>query len=92
MIRRKNIGRLFGACIAAIYGPLITIGIRDHWPRVNIVVSALLLGALWWVALYFAGIWIETKKEQTKKLPMSSEELRRRTKEFYERLASHGRH
>jgi hypothetical protein len=53
-------------------------------------VLVLLSGAVF-VALYFAGKWIGVRSEQNKKIPTSSKELRRRTKEFYDRLASQGR-
>jgi hypothetical protein len=90
MINRKNIGRIFGICLAAIYAPLILIGIYSDWSKVNVVLGFLLFGALS-IALYWVGIWVELRDERNKKLPMSSGELRRRTKDFYEWLSSRGR-
>jgi hypothetical protein len=87
MMGKKSIAVIVGVCTAAIYGSLVLVGIKDHWPKMSLRVLVLLSGAVF-VALYFAGKWIGVRSEQNKKLPTSSKELRRRTKEFYDRLAS----
>jgi hypothetical protein len=66
------------------------VGIHDHWPDMGTRAMVLLSGALF-IAFYFAGKWVEVRKEFNKKLPTSSRELRRRKKKFYDRLASRGR-
>lgn len=53
--------------------------------RPGVVLSIFLLA---WVASYFVGHWImlERPAELRKKYPVSSKELRRRDKEFYDNL------
>jgi cytochrome c biogenesis protein ResB len=90
MIGKKSVGNLVGAWYAAIYGALIMMVIYAYWPSMSIAVFLLLSSAVC-IAVYWAGRWIQARKELNKKLPMSSKELRRRKKEFYERLDSQGR-
>ncbi len=66
---------------------LVTVAMEGFAPhlRPGTVVSVFLVA---WVASYFVGYWImiERPAELRKKLPTSSKELRRRTKEFYDSL------
>jgi hypothetical protein len=87
MIGKKSIGRLIGACYAAVFGTFIMVGIHDYLPDMSIGVFRLLSSAVF-AAFYFAGRWIAVRKEQDKKLPTSSKELRGKTKEFYDWLDS----
>ena len=91
MIGKKSIARISGVLYAAVFGSLITFGIHAHWSSMS---TALLipLSAAVFVAFYFVGRWIELSSELNKKLPTSSKELRRRTKEFYDSLDSEERH
>lgn len=90
MIGKKNLDRIFAVFLAAVYGGLIMGGLSASWPRSNLT-RYLLLSSVVCVALYFAGMWIRAKIERNRKLPTSSKELRRRTREFYSWLDSHGR-
>src|ERR1700757_4440894 len=89
MIGKKSIGNLVGAWYAAIYGALIMMVICAYWPGMSIAVFLLLSSAVC-IAVYWAGRWIHARKELNKKLPVSSKELRRRKKDFYDRLAKQG--
>jgi hypothetical protein len=46
-----------------------------------------------WIGFYFAGVWavVDRLAELARKFPISSKELRRRTKAFYDQLSSKGR-
>jgi hypothetical protein len=53
----------------------------------------LLLFIVLWVGIYFTGIWtiFYRPAELDKKIPISSKELRKRKKQFYDELDSMGR-
>jgi len=87
MIAKRNIGTLLGVCYAAVFGTLMMVGLYSYWPDMSIWVLVL-LSAAFFVAFYFAGLWVHVRNEQNKKLPANSKELRRRTKEFYDGLDS----
>ena len=89
MIAKKSIGPLLGVCSAAVYGTFMMVGLHSYWPDMSIWILVL-LSAAFLVAFYFAGLWVHVRNEQNKKLPTNSTELRRRTKEFYDRLNSQG--
>ena len=90
MMPKKSMGPITGVCYSAVFGTLIVVGLRDYLPDMSLRVFVLLAGAIF-VALYFAGGWLAVRNEQNKKLPTSSKELRRRTKQFYSWLDSQGR-
>jgi len=90
MIRKTNIARIAGVCVAAIYGTFIMVGVHDRWPKMSTLGLLLLSGAVC-VVLYLAGRWIAVRNELNKRLPTSSKELRRRRKEFYNWLNLKGR-
>lgn len=90
MIGKESIGPLLGACYAAVFDTLIIVGLHRYWPEMSIGVLVLLAGAVF-VPIFFAGWRVAVRMEQNKKLPTSSKELRRRTKEFYDWLGSQGR-
>jgi len=90
MIGKESIGPLLGICYAAVFGTLFMVGLHGFWPDVSIWILVP-LSAVFFVAFYVAGQWIHVRNEQNKKLPTSSKELRRRTKEFYDSLDSEGR-
>ena len=69
------------AIVAAMYGTLIVVAVHDYWPSMSIV-ALLLLSVALYIALCFAGRWIAVRNELNKKLPASSEELRRGKKAF----------
>jgi len=87
MINKKNSGRFFGAVLATTWGTLITFMVQEHWPGLHILPILLIFSALW-IGFYFAGIWaiIDRPAELNRKFPISSRELRRRKKEFYDWL------
>ncbi len=90
MISRKSIGPLLGLFYAAVFGTFASIWIHDYLPELSTRTFVLLSGA-GFVAFYFAGLWIDGREEENRKLPTNSKELRKRTKRFYEWLDSQGR-
>jgi len=90
MIDTKNILRLSGVLYAVLFGSLFTFAIHAYWPDMRAAVFLPVSGAVF-VAFYIVGMWVGVRNEQNKKLPTSSKELRRRTKEFYDSLDSQGR-
>ena len=90
MIRKKNVGRLYGACLATIYATLITGIVYGFWVTAHL---ALLIFAVLWIGFYFTGIWtiVDRPAELSRKFPVSSKELHKRKKAFYDWLASQGR-
>jgi len=92
MLSNKNSGRALGVSLAVIYASLITLVTHRLWLGLRpIIISALFVGLC--VGCYFAGIWVvdERPSELNKRFPVSSKDLRRRKKEFYDWLDSHGR-
>jgi hypothetical protein len=92
MIDEKTSGRLYGVCLAAVYGTLITGVILELWHSLRIASVVLIFVALW-IAFYFTGVWVAVERpaELNGKLPLSGRERRRRKKEFYDWLASQRR-
>jgi hypothetical protein len=90
MIAKKSIGHLLGVCYGAVFATSTMAGLHSYWPNMGVWLLVL-LSAAFFVAFYFAGLWVHVRNEQNKKLPTNSKELRRRTKEFYESLDSQGR-
>jgi hypothetical protein len=66
--------------------------VRGLWHGLHIALTLLLFVGLW-IGFYFAGVWASTERraELERKFPISSKELRRRKKEFFDWLASQGR-
>ncbi|HTS04455.1 MAG TPA: hypothetical protein VMP68_02660 [Candidatus Eisenbacteria bacterium] len=92
MIGKKNIGRLYGVCLATMYSTLITGIVYGVAGGLRPVLVILVFVAMW-IGIYFAGVWaaVDRPAELNRKLPTSSKELRRQKKSFYDWLASHGR-
>ncbi len=92
MIEKKNLGRFYGICLATIYATLITVTVCDVWHGLHVALTLVLFVSLW-TGFYFAGVWASTERraELNKKFPISSKELRRRKRQFYDWLASQGR-
>jgi hypothetical protein len=90
MIAKKSIGPLLGVCYGAVFVTLMIAGLHSYWPDMSVWILVL-LSAAFSVAFYFVGLWVHVRNEQNKKLPTTSKELRRRTKEFYDSLDSQGR-
>jgi hypothetical protein len=92
MMNQKSVGQLFGICLATLYATLVTVMVRGLWRGLHITLTLLLFVGLW-IAFYFAGVWASTERraELDRKFPISSKELRKRKKEFYDWLASRGR-
>jgi hypothetical protein len=87
MIGKRNIGRFYGVLLATMYATLVT-GIIYGLSRPPLGWVFVLFVALW-IGFYFAGVWaaVDRPAELNRKLPLSSKELRRRKKEFYDWLA-----
>lgn len=87
----KNIGRAYGASLALIYATLVTLAVWGFWHTMPAMVGLLLFIGLS-IGFYLAGIWVFTERipELNRKLPISSTEVRRRRKEFFEWLNSQG--
>jgi hypothetical protein len=92
MIEKKNIGRFYSVCLATIYATLITGMVYSLWNGLHIGLVLLIFLALW-IGFYFTGIWtaVDRPAELNRKFPISSKELHRRKKAFYDWLASQGR-
>lgn len=91
MISEKNIVRLYGALLA-IFAPPATLIIYGIWGNMPAWLIALTLIALL-VVFYRLGILYGNRPATVRKrVPISSQELRRRRKRFYDWLASQGRH
>jgi hypothetical protein len=90
MIAKKSIGPLLGVCYGLVFGTFMMAGLHSYWPDMSVWVL-IPLSAAFFVAFYFAGLWVHVRNEENKKLPTNSKELRRRTKEFYDSLDSQGR-
>jgi disulfide bond formation protein DsbB len=93
MISEKNNGRSFGIFLGTTYATLITAMVGSFWSGTRIALIVIMFIALW-IGFYFAGIWtmVERPAELNRKFPISSKELRRRKKAFYDWHASQGRH
>jgi hypothetical protein len=89
---KKTTGRVWGIVLATSFGSLIAATIRGVWPGMPLALTFLTLVCLW-IGFYFTGIWmlVERPAELDKKFPISSKELRRRRKEFYDWVDSLGR-
>jgi hypothetical protein len=90
MIGKKNLDRIFAICLAVVYGGLIIGGIPVFWFKGNFWLYLFLLTVVCGL-LYMVGKWIRARGERNRKVPISSKELRRRTKAFYNWLDSQGR-
>ncbi|HXM21751.1 MAG TPA: hypothetical protein VN948_10855 [Terriglobales bacterium] len=91
MIDKKSTGRFFGVILAATFGSLIAETIR-LWLGLHLAATLLVFIGLW-IGFYFTGTWtiIDRPAELDRKFPISSKELRRRKKEFYDWVDSLGR-
>jgi hypothetical protein len=91
MIGNKNIGRLYGICLATMYATLTTATVRGFW-RVSGTLLLVIFVAFW-IGFYFTGVWVAVDRpsELNRKLPLRGKELQRRKKEFYDWLASPGK-
>ena len=78
MIGKKNIGRLYGACLATMYSTLITGIVYGVVGGLRPVLVILVFVAMW-IGIYFAGFWaaVDRPAELNGKLRTSSKELRR---------------
>ena len=92
MIGHKGIVRIGGVLYGLVFGSLFTASVYGLWRESHPAVKALVF-AVGFVVFYFVGAWAAIRQEQNKKkIPTPSHELRRRRKEFYDWLDSHGRH
>jgi len=93
MIGKKNIGRIFGVCLAVVYTTVVAVAVSGLWPKLHTGLTVLILLGLA-VGFYFTGIWVAVDRpsELKKKIPINSGELKQRKREFYNWLASQRRH
>jgi hypothetical protein len=89
---KKTTGRVWGVVLATMFAPLITAVLHNIWSELPIAPTLLVFICLW-VGFYLAGIWmlVERPAELDRKFPISSKELRRRRKAFYDWVDSLGR-
>ena len=89
---KKTTGRVWGIVLATMFAPTITAIIHNLKPELHIALTFLTFVCLW-IGFYFTGNWIlvERPAELDRKFPISSKELRRRKKEFYDWVDSLGR-
>jgi hypothetical protein len=93
MIRnKKTTGRVWGILFGIPFGSLIATIAHHLWPELEIALIFLIFVGLC-VGFYFAGLWVmvDHPAELDRKFPISSKELRRRRKEFYDWVDSLGR-
>jgi hypothetical protein len=93
MIGTKNVGRIFGVCLAVMYTTLVAVAVSGLWPSLHAGLTVLILLGLA-VGFYFTGIWVALDRpaELKKKISINSKQLKRRKKEFYDWLTAQGRH
>jgi predicted PurR-regulated permease PerM len=89
---KKTTGRVWGIVLATMFAPTITAILHNLRPELPIALTFLTFVCLW-IGFYFTGIWmlVERPAELDRKFPISSKELRRRKKEFYDWVDSLGR-
>jgi hypothetical protein len=66
--------------------------VEDAWCGLHLLPVGLMFITLW-VGFYFAGVWLigNRRAELDRKFPVSSDDLRKRKKTFYDWPASQGR-
>jgi hypothetical protein len=91
MISKRNTGRVFGLVLALFFGSLLIAFIHQFYPTASLPVM-LLIGLAVYAAFYLAGVWavVDRPAELDEKIPLSSNERRRRKKQFYDWLDSLG--
>ncbi len=91
MLSKEAQGRTYGALLATIYSGMITVAVH-LWFGLHLWSAFSIFIALW-IGFYLTGMWVvaERSPELDKKILISSKELRRRKKEFYEWLDSQGK-
>jgi predicted PurR-regulated permease PerM len=89
---KKTSGRVWGVVFATMFAPVITAILHNFWPELPIALILLTFVCLC-IGFYFTGIWmlVERPTELERKFPVSSKELRRRKKEFYDWVDSLGK-
>jgi hypothetical protein len=87
MLGKKGMDQAYAVFMATIYAGLITGGV-DRLVSIRAEITVFLAS---WAVIYFVGLWIRSRAELNKKIPVSSKELHRRKKRFYDWLASQGR-
>jgi len=92
MIGKKNQGRFYGVLLATMYATLVTGIIYGLWSALHIGSVVSIFVALW-IGFYFTGVWAagDRPAELKRKFPVSSKDLRRRKKEFFDWLGTQGR-
>jgi predicted Na+-dependent transporter len=55
MIKKKNVGRIYGVCLATMYAALATIAIHGVWHGPHVALVFLLFISLW-IGFYCAGV------------------------------------
>jgi hypothetical protein len=92
LIGKKNGGRLYGIGLATVCAAFAARVVYALWHGSHVGLIVLISVAVW-IAFYLIGVWVVVDRpaELSRKLPISSKELHRRKKEFYDWLASQGR-
>jgi len=91
MLSKKTQGRVFGPVLATIYAAMITAAVH-LWFGLHLLSTSLIFTGLW-IGFCLTGMWMVTERpaELDSKVLISSKELRRRKKRFYEWLDSQGK-
>ncbi len=92
MFSKRTGGWLFGVLLALVYMSMVAVAVPGLWQRIGTWLTAILLFLLG-VGFCFVGVWVVVDRpaELQKKLPISSKQLRKQSKDFYDWLASQGR-
>lgn len=91
MLSKKAQARAYGILLATMFAALLAV-LFNEWFRLHSLSASLTFAGLW-IGFYLTGTWMlsERAPELDRKIPISSGELRRRKKAFYDWLASQGR-
>lgn len=90
MIDKGTVGHLSGLIYALFFGAIFSALALHIFPHFHPALKCLIIGAFVFF-FYFVGEWVAVRQELNKKIPTPSHELRRRKKEFFDRLDSRGR-
>lgn len=82
-------GRFYGVVLATMHAFVVAFIVYAFGHGMSFLIGALLFVVLW-IGIYFTGLWaiLYRPKELDKRIPISSKELRKKKKQFYDELDS----
>jgi protein-S-isoprenylcysteine O-methyltransferase Ste14 len=85
--------RITSGLIGLAYAGFATLFLHKFWPSMEMIPGVLVFIILL-IGFYIAGVWmfIDRPIELNKKFPITSNEVRKRRKAFYDWLNLHNRH